>query len=72
MGGGGGGSGSSSDTQIFNCSKLKRRIENGILGLPLPEPLGPGGGGGGGGRSTLLPAGGRRFCPYALAGQALQ
>ena len=39
-----GGSGSSSDAQIFNCSKLKRRIENGTFkGLPPPEPLGPGG-----------------------------
>ena len=38
----GGASGSSSDAQIFNCSKLKRRIENGTLGLPPPEPLGPG------------------------------
>ena len=38
-----GGSGSSSDNQIFNCSKLKRRIENGTLGLPPPKPLGPGG-----------------------------
>ena len=28
---------------IFNRSKLKRRIENGTLGLPSPEPLGPGG-----------------------------
>ena len=37
-----GASGSSSDAQIFNCSKLKRRIENGTLGLPPPEPLGPG------------------------------
>ena len=36
-----GASGSSSDAQIFNCSKLKRRIENGTLGLPPPEPLGP-------------------------------
>ena len=36
-------SGSSSDAQIFNCSKMKRRIENGTLGLPPPEPLGPGG-----------------------------
>ena len=36
-------SGSSSDTQIFNHSKLKRRIENGRLVLPPPEPLGPGG-----------------------------
>ena len=34
--------GSSSDAQIFNRSKLKRRIENGTLGLPPPEPLGPG------------------------------
>ena len=37
-----GASGSSSDAQIFNRSKLKRRIENGTLGLPPPEPLGPG------------------------------
>ena len=36
-----GASGSSSDAQIFNRSKLKRRIENGSLGLPPPEPLGP-------------------------------
>ena len=36
-------SGSSSDAQIFNRSKLKRRIENGTLGIPPPEPLGPGG-----------------------------
>ena len=42
-----GASGSLSDAQIFNRSKLKRRIENGTLGLPAPEPLGPGGGGGG-------------------------
>ena len=34
-------SGSSFDAQIFNCSKLKRRIENRTLGLPPPEPLGP-------------------------------
>ena len=34
--------GSSSDAQIFNRSKLKRRIENGTLGLPPPEPLGLG------------------------------
>ena len=54
-----GASGLSSDAQIFNCSKLKRRIENGTLGLPPPEPLGPGGGA----RSTLLPTGGRCFCP---------
>ena len=38
-----GASGSSSDAQIFNCSKLKRRIENRTLGLPPPEPLRPGG-----------------------------
>ena len=38
-----GASGSSSDDQIFNHNKLKRRIENGTLGLPPPEPLGPGG-----------------------------
>ena len=37
-----GASGSSSDAQIFNRSKLKRRIENGTLGLPPPEPLGLG------------------------------
>ena len=40
-----GASRSSSDTQIFNRSKLKRRLENGTLGLPPPEPLGPGEGG---------------------------
>ena len=38
-----GASGSSSDAQIFNHSKLKRRIENRTLGLPPPEPLRPGG-----------------------------
>ena len=38
-----GASGSSSDAQIFNRSKLKRRTENGTLGLPPPELLGPGG-----------------------------
>ena len=38
-----GASGSSSDAQIFNRSKLKRRIENGTLALPPPEPMGPGG-----------------------------
>ena len=38
-----GSSGSSSDAQIFNRSKLKRGIENGTLGIPPPEPLGPGG-----------------------------
>ena len=35
-------SGSSSDARIFSCSKLRKRIENGTLGLPPPEPLGPG------------------------------
>ena len=34
---------SGSSSEIFNCSKLKRIIENGTLGLPPPEPLGPGG-----------------------------
>ena len=63
-----GASGSLSDAEIFNRSKLRRRIENGTLGLPPPEPLGPGEGG----RSTLLPAGGQCLCPDALAGQALQ
>ena len=38
-----GASGSSSDAQIFSCSKMKKRIENGTLGLPPPEPIGPGG-----------------------------
>ena len=40
-----GSSGSSSDAQIFNRSKLRRKIENSTLGLPpLPlEPLRPGG-----------------------------
>ena len=36
-------SGSSSYAQIFNHTKLRRRIENGTLGLSPPEPLGPGG-----------------------------
>ena len=36
-----GASGSSSDAQIFNRSKVKRRIENGRLGLPPLESLGP-------------------------------
>ena len=62
-----GASGLSSDAQIFNHSTLKRRIENRTLGLPPPEPLGPGGA-----RCTLLNAGGRRLCPNAFAGQALQ
>ena len=47
-----GASGSSSDAHIFSRSKLTRKIENGTLGLPPPEPLGPGGA-----RCTLLPAG---------------
>ena len=38
-----GASGSSSDAQIFHSSKLRRKIENGTLGLPPPERLGPGG-----------------------------
>ena len=38
-----GASGASSDAQIFNRSKLKRRIENGTLRLPPHEPLGLGG-----------------------------
>ena len=36
-------SGSSSNAEIFNRSKLKRKIENGTLGIPSPEALGPGG-----------------------------
>ena len=28
---------------IFDCSKLKKKIEDGTLGLPAPEPLGEGG-----------------------------
>ena len=36
-----GASGSSSDAQIFNRSKLKRRIWKGTLGLPPPGPGGP-------------------------------
>ena len=30
---------SSSDAQIFNCSKLRRKIENDTLGLLSPEHL---------------------------------
>ena len=30
---------SSSDTQIFNCCKLKKEIENGTMRVPLPEPF---------------------------------
>ena len=52
-----GASQSSFESQISNHSKLKKRIENVTLGLPAPEPLGPGG------RSTLLPAGGRLPLP---------
>ena len=59
-----GASGSSSDAQIFNCSKLKRRIENGRLGLPTPESLGPGG------QICTTSCWGRRLCPDALAGLA--
>ena len=61
-----GASGSSSDAQIFNRSNLKRRIENGTLGLPPIEPLGSEGG------STLHSAEERHLCPFALAGQAIQ
>ena len=38
-----GANGSSCDAQIFNHIKFKRRIENGTLGLPPPEPLDLGG-----------------------------
>ena len=38
-----GSSGSCSDTQIFNRSNLREKIEDGSLGLPAPEPLGEGG-----------------------------
>ena len=34
------GSNGYSDAQIFNHSKLRRKIENGTLGLPQPESLG--------------------------------
>ena len=37
-----GASGSSSNAKIFNRSKLRRKIENGTLGLPPPQLLGPG------------------------------
>ena len=33
-------SGSSLDAQIFNCSRLKKKIEHGTLGLSPFEPLG--------------------------------
>ena len=36
-------SGSSSDAQIFNWSKLRKKIEDGTFGLPPAEPLGEGG-----------------------------
>ena len=38
-----GSSASLSDAQIFNHSKLKKKIEDGTLGLEPPEPLGQGG-----------------------------
>ena len=38
-----GSSGSCSDAQIFNRSLLMEKIEEGVLGLPAPEPLGEGG-----------------------------
>ena len=37
-----GSSGSSSDAQIFHCSKLKEKTEDGTLGLSVPGPLGGG------------------------------
>ena len=37
-----GSSGSSSDAHIFNCSKLRKNIEDCTLRLPAPEPLGQG------------------------------
>ena len=62
-----GASGSSSDAQIFNHSKLRQKIENETLRLPPPEPLGPGGP-----NLHYFLLGDNTFCPYALAGQALQ
>ena len=38
-----GSSESSSDPQIFNRSKLKKKIKDGTSGLPAPKPLGEGG-----------------------------
>ena len=35
--------GSCSDAQIFNASKLKRRIEDGRIGFPDPAPITQGG-----------------------------
>ena len=54
-----GSSGSSADAQIFNHSKLKRRIENGTLGIPPPESLGPGG------QIRTTSCWGRCLCPDA-------
>ena len=34
---------SGSSSEVFNRSKLRTRIVKGTLGLPLPEPMGPGG-----------------------------
>ena len=62
-----GASGSLSDAQIFNRSKLRRKSENGTLGLPPPEQLGPGGP-----DLHYFLFGGQCLCPYALAGQTLQ
>ena len=62
-----GGSGSSSDAQIFNRSKPRRRIENGRLGLPPPEPLGPWGP-----NLHYFLLGDYAFALMSLAGQAIQ
>ena len=35
-----GSSGSCSDAEIFNRSELRKKIEDGTLGLPTPETLG--------------------------------
>ena len=35
-----GSSGPASDVQIFNCNKLKEKIDDGTLGLSASEPLG--------------------------------
>ena len=51
-----GASGSSSDAQIFNRSKLSKKIKNVTLGLPPPEALY---------KCTLLPLRGRHLCPYS-------
>ena len=63
-----GASGLSSDAQIFNRSKLKRRIKKGTSGLPPPEPLGPGGPD----LHYFLLEEDAYICPYALAGQAIE